>query len=56
MGELLYTEGNVEMAKRSWQNALNLLQRMTPSSPIPFGDGMVAGTLLHAVEQRLRGL
>lgn len=56
MGELLYTEGNVEMAKRNWQNALNLLQRMTPSSPIPFGDGMLAGTLLHAVQQRLKGL
>lgn len=54
MGELLYTEGNLVLAKRSWQNALNLLQKMLPHNPIPFGDGILAGTLMNAIEQRMK--
>lgn len=56
MGELLYTEGNTLMAKRSWQNAIDLLKDVEAESPIPFGDGLMAGTLLHAIEQRLSSL
>ena len=56
MGELLYTEGNVTMAHRSWQNALTILNTLEPNKPIPFGDGLMVGTLKHAIEQRLDSL
>jgi chemotaxis protein methyltransferase CheR len=56
MGELLYTEGNVKQAQRSWQNAASLLTGSLPDSPVPYGDGTTVGTLLHAIEQRLKKL
>jgi chemotaxis protein methyltransferase CheR len=56
MGELLYTEGKIEMARRSWRNALEILKTCEPNSPVAFGDGLLVGTLLHAIEQRLKSL
>jgi chemotaxis protein methyltransferase CheR len=56
MGELLYTEGKIEMARRSWRNALDILKTCEPNSPVAFGDGLVVGTLMHAIEQRLKSL
>lgn len=56
LGELFYTEGNTAMAQRSWQNALNALKKQPPSSLVPFGDGTMVGTLVHAIEQRLSKL
>ncbi len=56
MGELFYTEGNTELARRSWQNALQALRNCQEDTPVPFGDGMLAGTLIHAIQQRLNRL
>lgn len=56
MGELLYTEGNIGQARKSWQNAANLLANSEPDSLVPHGDGTTVGTLLHAIEQRLKRL
>jgi tetratricopeptide (TPR) repeat protein len=53
MGEILFVEGNLALAHRSWENALNLLSKQAPERPVPFGDGMLTGTLIHAIEQRL---
>ena len=56
MGELLYAEGNAEMAKRSWEYALKILGKHDRDTAVPFGDGTMVGTLIHAIEQRLRRL
>lgn len=56
MGELLYTEGKLPMARRSWQKALEVLQKYAIADPVPHGDGVLAGTLVHAIEQRLNQL
>ncbi|MFP4321492.1 MAG: CheR family methyltransferase [Anaerolineales bacterium] len=56
MGELFYTEGNAAMARRSWQHALAALGDCPADTPLPFGDGMLAGTLIHAIQQRLNRL
>lgn len=56
MGELLYTEGKATLAQRSWQNALNVLTKNPADAPVPFGDGLLVGTLCHAIQQRLNKL
>ncbi|NJL95726.1 MAG: tetratricopeptide repeat protein, partial [Anaerolineae bacterium] len=56
MGELLYTEGNLTHARRFWRNAADLLAGMEPDSPLPYGDDTRAGTLYHAIQQRLKRL
>lgn len=56
LGEILLNEGQTQMARRSWQNAIDSLQALPPDSPIPFEDGMMAGTLLHIIEKRMTAL
>lgn len=53
MGELLFSEGNLPLAKRSWQMAYNMLADKEPNNPVPYGDGATVGTLLYAIKQRM---
>lgn len=53
MGELLFSEGNLAMAKRSWQMAYTMLVGKEPAQSVPYGDGATVGTLLYALKQRM---
>jgi len=54
MGELLAEEGNADLARRNWKNAHRILQNQPNDSLVPFGDGIMTGTLLHIIEERLQ--
>lgn len=53
MGELLFSQGSLLQAKRSWQMAYNMLVGKELEGLVPFGDGATVGTLLYAIQQRL---
>lgn len=56
MGEIHLAEGRTNLARRSWQNAYDLLLSEGVNKMVPFGDGVTVGTLQHAIEQRMKRL